>query len=289
MVVPGSTPAINRPAGDPDSGEYGRPAAVRWSPFNLTTNNQWNAGDVPVRGGVEVQYPTQAGALFQWVSTSNPRRAWAPWNTVTTGWVNATPPGNWGATNTTANQSANINLRDEHETCPVGWRRPTDGRIEGDNTALNTAASDILLSEMRQSLFLNPGVSNFSSNESNAVFGAYADGFFDRRGRMHPHGSNTGGNESAVSRDTADLAVRGTLFFNPHSGASLFLPATGHRNRHGGLSLVGLRGFIWSSTQGGDTLAAWSLQFDSSDTHVRGNQGTNSERLYGFSIRCVAE
>jgi hypothetical protein len=80
---------------------------------------------------------------------------------------------------------------------------------------------------MRQSLFLNPQLASTSST-ANSIWGFYADGFFDRRGRANPQGTSPAAN-SAVDVNSVNVAVGGRLFFNPRTHYHLFFPFGGRR------------------------------------------------------------
>jgi hypothetical protein len=218
-----------------------RPAAKMVSPYNLTVT-ELNV-QASVRGGKFVDYPTQAGAFFQWANnytgTQFPggiRWAWDPHR---------------AASEVTWNQAFSTNfwhmLSPDHEVCPPGFRRMNDGSTTGyvsSPTAFN--------SELRQSLFQTPlsGV-NYASTTHNSVWGYYADGFFDRRGIENS--VNLVGN-TAVSYGNRDCAYIGRLFFNPllnsdRYQASLFFPAGGSRYyTTGDLLLTGSEAQYWTSS-----------------------------------------
>ena len=65
-------------------------------------------------------------------------------------------------------------------------------------------------------------------------------------------------------------------------GASLFLPAAGHRHNDGQLRNRGRNGFYWSSTESSSN--GYYLSFVSSSASTY-----NDNRTFGFSVRCVAE
>jgi uncharacterized protein (TIGR02145 family) len=67
-------------------------------------------------------------------------------------------------------------------------------------------------------------------------------------------------------------------------GNLLFLPAAGYRvNSNGELLNRGSFGFYWSSTEISSS-SAWVLTFFSSSAYTG-----NSDRTFGFSVRCIAE
>ncbi len=246
--------------------DVNRPKAIKFSPYNLTDPNMGVGGpalashnQLAVASGVFVDYPTKAGAFFQWASTAQPRRAYHPVSPtgVITGWLSSDyGPELWNATT--------------DETCPAGYRRPRDS---------NTATGPVAGSEMRQSLWLNPQ-SGYDSNIDNSFFGYYADGYFDRRAITDALIVT----KSAVSPSTKDVAYIGRLFFNPHVNASLFFPAVGDRLFNGALSSAGLYGFYWSSSPP-SMYSAWYLHF-SFGGYARQFSGDHTS---GFTVRCVLQ
>jgi uncharacterized protein (TIGR02145 family) len=83
---------------------------------------------------------------------------------------------------------------------------------------------------------------------------------------------------------TACNGVCGCLFTDKTTGKSLFLPAAGYRySSDGTLVGAGTYGFCWISTQSGSDLA-YHLYFSSglADWYYH-------YRMWGFSVRCVAE
>ncbi|WP_295940620.1 hypothetical protein [uncultured Alistipes sp.] len=268
--------------------DYARP----FQPYNLTHRdmrkgatpgslggpNVTNHPGMPVRDAMLdgfaivddyfTRYPTQAGAFFQWANANQPRRAYHPVNapTALTGWANNHPSTYWNT------------LGGNHETCPPGYRRPTDGSVSGANTA-----GAIGSSEMRQSLWLNPQTGNQRNSPDNSVWGYYADGFFDRRPIRDAKG-NLPGTNCVVSGTTADAAYQGRLFFNPATQASLFFPAPGYRNHTSGrLESVGNGGCYWSSSAY-DASGGW---YSGMTSGAASQNYTN--RPNGFSVRCIKE
>ena len=267
-----------------------RNAARRISPYNLTaqTLNQsvgtraqqtdpvWLANAANNRSRF-TQYPTQTGAFWQWGQTGvTIRRAWSPIGAPVAGWSNVDMPNFWGAP-----QNHHI----LHEVCPPGYRRPADGTLTANMEITNIGAANMRLSELRQSLFLNPQ-NNTASSVTNSVWGYYADGFFDRRTITNLTGGvPTAATAHTVDWNTTNIAHRGTLFFNPASGASVFLPAAGGRSGIGALGNVGTVGYFWSSTASVWALPTASyLLLQSGNSHV-----LHAYRRAGFSVRCVAE
>jgi uncharacterized protein (TIGR02145 family) len=67
-------------------------------------------------------------------------------------------------------------------------------------------------------------------------------------------------------------------------GSDLMLPAAGYREYTGALNDRGKFGYYWSSSEGSSSNYAWYLNFGS-DFAGSGH----SNRLYGFSVRCISE
>jgi hypothetical protein len=254
-----------------------RSLAQKFSVYNLTasslTDNSPYYVAIASRGSLFVDYPTQAGAFFQWAGTNGyERRAYHPTNPATssvTDWKNLYPSNFWDDFNGT------------HETCPTNWHRPDDGST----SAYQVTSGNISVSEIRQSLYAVPKDGNTPMDETTGrAWGYYADGYFDRRQIVNAVGSNAASN-SAVSVSTKDVAYIGILCTNPASGASLFMPAVAYYRfrTNGVLDYSGNIGNYWSSSafQLGD---GWSLLFDSGRL-----EQSYSTRAHGLTVRCVAE
>lgn len=267
-----------------------RPLAAKYSPYNLT--NPAFKGTASTVESVKVQneelggiaspavnyftdYPSQAGAFFQF----SPNYGVYAFNPVAPN--NASLPTDWALTFTQAYWD---DIKSTTETCPAGYRRPTNGPTDSDNQTITPSDS-----EMAQSLWWKPQDTN--SNIENAVWGYYADGFFDRLSitdqAAFRGGATTG---SAVVTDTSDVAYIGQLFYNPNSGsnASIFFPAAGWRNGNSGsensyLHNTGATGCYWSSSA---NTAAYGYVLQVTSSIASRN---NSRRSFGFSVRCVVE
>jgi hypothetical protein len=246
----------------------------QFSPYNLTAatlNTAVGINGADPNPGIFTDYPTQAGALFQWINTFNPRYAWAPVGTVS-GWDYVNPHfwwTNYGAT---------------HESCPQGYRRPTDGPTN--DAAVMMYASRMKLSEMRQSLYEQPQIWDIISND-NSAWGYYADGFFDRREINNFSYGEDGTTRTAVAWTSSSVAHIGRVFFNKYNNASLFFPISGYRFENDGrLMEAGESGSYWSSSSPsvGDEEDAWYMRISSE--LVRQRYGI---RVFGFSVRCVRE
>jgi hypothetical protein len=284
----------------------------RWSPFNLThpdiatlssgeyyirvaPRNTINNDPVYVRRYF-TQYPTQAGAYFQWAGgvgvdltgtqRNFARKAWTP--------APATIPIWSGGSGTVFdNRDVWTDFDDLHETCPPGWRRPTDGVTDA-FVSINfaTAAEQ---SQMRQSLWWEPGRWNATANvdEPNVVSGFYADGFFDRRPRSQPPGVSAQPN-STVDLGLPTVAHMGAIFVNPfYPHNHLFIPATGARSHmNSGFLYAGERThFMGSSTSNTDHIRNMLVLM----VGARGGTSLNVfitagvSRALAGTIRCVRD
>ncbi len=275
--------------GDAGIGVGGRTLAAKYSPYNLTAPDFndpefiMQSVNIGARGGTMTDYPSQAGAFFQWAVKSGGVPsviAYSPKNPDNFG------PLGWSYSNETTFWSV---LESSYESCPPGYRRPTDG------SATNTAGVDARFvgaanSEMGQSLFVDPAT-GCNDNSANSAWGYYADGFFDRRviiwstGRSSIYGE-TGYPDSAVGYNLSRVAYRGRLFYNPINNASLFFPASGFRDVAGGwLSFPGGHGCYWTSSSDDINNSDGSQLFFLSDFVSR----EYVSRIVSCSIRCVAE
>ena len=81
---------------------------------------------------------------------------------------------------------------------------------------------------------------------------------------------------------TWDADRKGANFTSTVNGKSIFLPAAGYRNYHGGVNDVGSYGGYWSSTHRGEDIACY-LYFSGGDV----NTFTPASRSSGHSVRLV--
>jgi hypothetical protein len=284
---------------DPSTGTYTnatRPNAVKFTAYNLTAKtlnapvqNTYAASPSADPMAIFTDYPSQAGAMFQWAATTvnpNPRYAFPPIGTIPAasfGGGGNIYPSNW------------TTLAANNETCPRGYtlstgatadfRRFNDGPI---GTAGNMDTSALIAqSEMRTSLFSVPVSGNGSDwtqmRPNNSAFGYYADGFFDRRQIVS---SSVGAAMSTVAASSPhDVAYRGSLLFNPNNNASIFFPAAGGRYRQPSSAYnTGGIGYYWSSSMQ-DATTNIILTFNAFSTYAY------VDRTGGYddaqSIRCV--
>lgn len=224
-----------------------RTETVPFSPYNLTAktlnapvsrNGSTDSGEQPA---IFTDYPSQVGALWQWASVVNPRYAWDPYNSTVQG---------YGAND--YNQTAFWNvLGADHETCPPGYRRPTNGPIDrGTDAPFQQVNAEFC--EIMQSLYEIPdlGYSPFANNKTNFSDGYYADGFFDRRA-IQPY--DVTGAIEAVSISNRYVANMGGVFFNEATKASLFFAKIGYRdgNTSTGILRSSSDEHYWTSTTAG--------------------------------------
>ena len=266
----------------------GRPAARKFSPYNLrdesgaTPNNYGNATPLGKNGGSFTDYPTKAGYFFVFSDT---KAFTADVSNTVNSWNQ-----NVGFSNLTNNAYWNT----DWETCPVGYRRPTDGA--NNTTAHGTGV--IAGSEIRQSLWVDPPTIQNEKSE-NTTWGYYADGYFDRRALQSSTGTSQNAN-SAVSASNINVAYIGKLFFNPTTNASLFFPAVGYRyHNNGELFDAGGRARYWTSTShsNNNPYNGWFLYFYSNtrenksalynDSEVTNQQSRS--KASGAMVRCVKD
>lgn len=275
---------------DPAIGSYTnatRPLARKVAAFNITQSTiaNWTGGTLitdhptlPVRGGSFTEYPSQAGAYFQWASLNQPRRAFHPAYPLTaiTNWSSSMSPQFW-------NQLVSgSKISDTHEVCPTGYKRINDG---SEIAAISQTAAT---SELRQSLLYTLADGTTSNMPTNATSGYYADGFFDRRRIKN---SPTGAAGAVVSYYSgtnnplnAKIAYTGSLMYNPITWASVFLPIAGSRNpTDGSLMETGGRGYYWTSSS--KDVPSYATGFLPEPEGFL--YGIEFNRPTGASIRCV--
>lgn len=294
------------PSNSPIGGQP-RSAARKFSPYNLTAPALKNGNDivyqqVGVNGAVFVDYPSQAGAYFQWgflkespAFADSVRLAFHPTKTVNLK--------DWPSSNFTSSPiwdpPSGYAYKNTCEVCPNGYYRPSDGYT--DQKAFNgnyTAAAgspdpsgdysqQIVHSTFRVSLLQVPLAGNGnltyppSQQLPGTLLGYYADGFFDRR----PIDISI----KAVSTTNADIAFAGVLYYNSSTNASLFLPSSGRRNNNTArLEYRSNAGYFWSSSTGPwyPTIRYGVWGFESGYWQT---QPVVSLGSFGLSIRCVTD
>jgi len=278
---------VMRP-GDSGTGvPAGRPAAVKFRPYNLAdlskaTPINWNqaARLISANRGF-TDFPTKAGYFFIY----NDTEAFAP--DIPSGVIGAWNP-NRGL------KGDGYWTPSDDDACPDGYRHPTDNATP--TSAFGTGAVDG--SEIRQSLWLNPPTGT-NSNTDNSIWGYYADGYFDRKQPVSSLGENST-TLSAVNTNSTEVAYEGRLFYNPTTNASLFFSAGGYREyMEGKLWNAGGRAGYWTSTAQSVTNQegnAWFLYlYTNTDNNLAGihydveGGATNDSKTSGNLVRCVKE
>ena len=275
---------IMRPT-DPYSGSaLGREYAKKFSPYNLTASNIPGGTDisnhpqVSTKGGMFVDYPTKAGAFFTWAgSASHVRRTYHPVNPGSGDKIYNYP----GSSN-----NGDKYWQTSYDACPEGYYRPTDSNF-GSNSVANAIGS-----QMRQSLFTN-NVTGYDNSVSayNALFGYYADGYFDRNPKEE---SVTGEPITTVNKNSKEVAYKGHLLYNPATYASVFFPVAGYRNdangtAYGGeLKDAGKIGYYWTTTDSGNGTGAACLYVRYIGTASTLSMNDKSRQL-AFNVRCVKD
>jgi len=292
---------VMRP-GDPGTGvpttPAVRPKAAKFIPYDVTDTRKLTPIDYDDATSLTransgfTDFPTKAGYFFVY----GDNKAFAA----------DIPPGNDPAVPPVGAWNQNVGWQSQKnggfaywdpsrgETCPNGYRRPSDGPNDATTHGTGTVAN----SEIRQSLWLNPP-SGTNSNAENSTWGYYADGYFDRRQPVSSLG-NTPVELSAVNTNSTEVAYEGRLFFNPTTNASLFFPAAGYRYwQNGALFNAGGRSRYWTSTsQSNDnkTKNAWFMYLYTtpSSTQVSmlyDDEGVLSDnsKTSGAMVRCVKE
>lgn len=274
------------------SGTSGSTFGQRFSPYNLTVSTFKNNPSTTARSyqmnytnlATEVDfvdYPTQAGAHFQWglpvANAATGRRAYHPTNAnAGSTWNISGWPQNTMSSPPLWDPASGDKYKSYYEICPPGYYRPTDGPVN--EIAVNSNNyTQVYKSEWRMSLFNTPmrgdagtGTSQMPYDPTkttevyNAVilnegmYGFYADGFFDRRpivkrnminGLYRDQGTVLT-TYKGVSLDNTEAAYGGTLLFNTGSSkASIFFPAAGRRwYADGSLEYASETGYYWSSS-----------------------------------------
>lgn len=222
-----------------------RPKAKKFAAYNLT-------GPIDTKLNINratfTSYPSQSGALFQWANYNNKIKiqlgnyknyVFKPYEFNYPYW-----PTDVTLTKKSSESYWYYYGRD-FNISPINYKRPQDGDTKKnviENNLYNNADesydvnSEISASnsEFKQSL-----MAKVNTETDNAVFGYYADGFFDRRA-IDPN--------NCVAAGTPQIASIGKLFYNPATYASIFLPAAGYREgEKGELNFRGTRARYWSS------------------------------------------
>lgn len=308
-------------------------AICKFSPFNITVQSMLtdynNRTDdfvkVVGRATTFVKYPSQAGALFQWGSPTEKYRKYAYYirsldaNEFIDG--GAIPNDIWGGNHKydydpfwIAPAGHEYSSFEEYgEVCPPGYRRPNNGVLSA--LAKNGTIQEVAKSEYLASLFReipvgdshryipdiypnDPNAPNgivryIPKAVTNAQFGFYADGFFDRYPIQKKTLSAEEGNVEGVCLEDARAAFKGTLFFNPVTNASIFFPAAGRRQASDGkLQFNGGTGYYLTASLGNQWIDpsvnysfknVWQMEFTNFPAALSAVPG------FGVSLRCVVD
>ena len=161
-----------------------------------------------------------------------------------------------------------------HPVTPVnavtGWSRPKENPLY---TLGNLCPSGYAVPEKDQT-------STFVNSTNKAIWGYYADGWFDRRQIVNSPGIK-GSTNSAVSTSNEKAAYSGMLFYNTTTHASIFFPAAGFRDyADGKLTNAGNDGmYVANAPINGNV---YFMNFWNS-----GGMLSNYSMSYGYSVRCV--
>jgi hypothetical protein len=294
---------------------------VRFSVYNVTASNVNADGSIPQfndklvapwlasgNKGVFTDYPTKAGAQFQYAPPKNGdyqygyatytydfrREVYNP-TSYSRKVLNDKSPASSLPSSTA--RWPHYNAGDYNplymETCPANYRRPTAGSENG---------------EFRKSLFTTDDpIPDGASDHSNSSWGYYADGYFDRYpiGWQEASGDNRA-KWAAVNPGNWNVAYAGQLFYDNRYGtnASVFFPGAGYRHHYGFLLWTGY-GYYWSSSPkpegkpvaGGMTeYSSYAFSFtaptiyganDAMSTGRANRPGGTLLRSTGASLRCV--
>nr|WP_196052830.1 hypothetical protein [Bacteroides clarus] len=320
------------------NGSSGSSFGRKFSPYNLTAkaykNNpgsiaEWYGVDISNLGNevAFVDYPTQAGAHFQWGlakgHTRLANRAYHPTNkNVSSGWSIPDWPKFYTDSPPLWDPATGFKYKDSLEICPPGYYRPTDGPIN--KIATNSFGYDqVYQSEWRMSLFNEPMKGDGSPTTvyqpidptvktelyvpkilNEVMYGFYADGFFDRRpikteamidGLDRANGTVT--RYKGVALNSADAAYGGTLIVNSATDASLFFPSAGRRwHDDGSLEFAGETGYYWSSSVApgwvgkdneGNTIGTPYANIWTMEFNYVATQAKSVINQFAHSIRCV--
>lgn len=292
-------PSTIHPNGWYDYTFSSRPKARKFAPYHLTDPAPGaNVVDRGKRGYTFVDYPSQGGYFF-------PASGTKAVNPTVTGSQSLTTPPVFDISNP---------WNTDWETCPRGYRRPADGtnRLYADKTTLTTDPksggaplypTDIIDSEVRQSLWLYPLHGGYKSDFTNQIRGFLADGYFDRRQVTQTTQSFDGGQKYAiVASGAVSAAYWGFLVFNPHNYASIFFPLNGYYNEGFnpyGVKNQGRTGDINTATAGSGNNDGWVVGMgyfnDYGTGGVRYPAGwafdmySKTAASDGYSIRCIKD
>lgn len=317
-------PLYLRQGEEPDflyANEGTRTGSRRFSVYNVTHQSfKFNPGigvfstAVTKTTTAHVDFPTQAGAHFQWAKLSNygvnggtnpldaynnyGYRAFNPSFDIT---PNVSKE-QWGSTVYATTHLLWNNFKNTYEICPPGYRRPNDGAVTA--VQANNTSTAALQSEMRASLLQTPmagdgneklaGKTNYYKPQvlkNGLTFGFYADGYFDRRPIKRYETKGVFG----VSLGNAGAAYWGCLFFNPTNNKSIFFPSAGRRSNQyhdAGTAVFPASGYYMTATSAPslpglgytDYSQVWMME-----TNFIQLAPISTKFDVGMSLRCVKE
>lgn len=197
-----------------------RPLAAKISPLNLTDPNGTLHSDLTGRKGVFTTYPSQAGYLYQSIS----KQGWIADPRKSDEVLSSGRPTGW-------DKLGNVQYPwiPDYEVCPEGYYHPQNGIDDGTSTDANANVEN---ASIRQSLWLYPANGGVSQTE-NFIIGYMADGYFDRQPMDLNYQAEFGDRapkhqQPVLVNEGAGIAYIGTLAFNPHTVASIFMPMAGY-------------------------------------------------------------
>ena len=162
---------------------------------------------------------------------------------------------------------------------------PSNWVIGGDYFSLTNACPDG---------YIVPSRADFNATTlttSNAHWGYYADGFFDRRQIKNALGIGTPWPHSAVSTSSDSVAYIGNLFHNPITHATNFSPAAGYRGigspNIGHLRNAGHDGMYVLTDRYDNTGNNWFLNFWPTNSTSTGLLISQYDRHTAYSVRCI--
>jgi len=168
-----------------------------------------------------------------------------------------------------------------HPVDPTG--RPYGWQLNGSYFSLTNACP---------AGYIVPSRSDFNATTlttSNALWGYYADGFFDRRLIKDALGMGDPLSRSAVSTSSDSVAYIGNLFHHPVTNATNFTPAAGYRamgSSAGYLRNAGHDGMYVLSNPSGIS-NNWFLNFWPTNSTSTGMLISEFDKHTAYSVRCI--
>jgi hypothetical protein len=277
----------------PESHISTRTISKKFAVFNLTATTLDNKTKAALRGAIFTDYPTKAGAFWQWGVDNDNNFSRVPFKP----WVAPDPSTDaWSGNYNTQKYWSGLEVYTEvSPAMPVGFRRPNDGHT---NQHEPCSKASIANSEFRQSLYWKVlSEYNYASELGNSIWGYYADGFFDRRMISTSPGMEKN-EKTTVADGGKDIAYIGRLYFNPigaseRFNASLFFPAAGwlYPSPEGVLKYAGADGVYWSSSANDEGATTANNAYCGLGIIVRENHAGmwREAKVTGATIRPVVE